>query len=124
MNSVIIKSSIIICLASIVVVSACTSQKKIEYVFPDAMAKPIQEEYAKMSEKGRVLYELNCASCHTKKINGKMVIPDFTEEQMGAYSIRIANEIHEDKVSEARVSAEELNLITYFFTYKKKNKTK
>lgn len=115
---------IIITVISAVIISACVSQKKIEYVFPSEMAMPIQEEYARLSEKGRVLYEINCASCHTQKMKGKTVIPDFTEEQMGAYSIRIANEIHEDKVSEARVSAEELNLITYFFTYKKKNKTK
>lgn len=122
MKSGSIYNSIIVFFVSVVIISACTSQKKITYVFPDEMAKPIQEEYARLSEKGRVLYEINCASCHTKKVKGKMVIPDFTEEQMGAYSIRIANEIHEDKVSEARVSAEELNLITYFFTYKKKNK--
>lgn len=119
-----IRSIIVMLFVSVLVISACTSQKKIVYVFPDEMAKPVQEEYEQLSEKGRVLYEINCASCHTKKIRGKMVIPDFTEEEMGAYSIRIANEIHEDKVSEARVSAEELNLITYFFTYKKKNTEK
>ena len=117
-----IYKSIVVFFVSLIVISACTSQKKVTYVFPDAMSKSTQEEYERLSEKGRVLYEINCASCHTKKVKGKMVIPDFTEEQMGAYSIRIANEIHEDKVSEARVSAEELNLITYFFTYKKKNK--
>lgn len=103
------------------IMNACTSQKKIVYAFPDAMAKPIQEQYAVMCEKGRVLYELNCAGCHTKKIKGKMVIPDFTEEELGAYSIRMANATHEENVSETRVSAEELNLITYFLTYKKKN---
>jgi cbb3-type cytochrome oxidase cytochrome c subunit len=124
MNSVIIKSSIIICFISVIVISACTSQKKIVYVFPDAMSKPVQDEYTRLSEKGRVLYELNCAGCHNKKVKGKTVIPDFTEEEMGAYSIRIANAIHEEKVSEERVSAEELNLITYFFRYKKKAVTK
>src|SRR6478735_4687229 len=117
-----IYKSIVVFFVSLIVISACTSQKKVTYIFPDAMSKSTQEEYERLSEKGRVLYEINCASCHTKKVKGKMVIPDFTEEQMGAYSIRVANEIHEDKVSEARVSAEELNLITYFFTYKKKNK--
>lgn len=116
-----IRSVLVMFCVSIIIISACTSQKKVTYVFPDAMAKPVQEEYYRLSEKGRVLYEINCASCHNKKVKGKTVIPDFTEEQMGAYSIRIVNEIHEDNVSEARVSAEELNLITYFFTYKKKN---
>lgn len=122
MNSRNVCNSIVVLFVSIVIISACRSQKKIVYVFPDAMSQPVRDEYQRLSEKGRVLYEINCASCHTKKVKGKMVIPDFTEEQMGAYSIRIANEIHEDKVSEARVSAEELNLITYFFRYKEKSK--
>lgn len=113
---------IILIVFSAIIITACTSQKKVTYVFPEAMAQPIQDEYERLSEKGRVLYEINCASCHTKKVKGKMVIPEFTEEELGAYSIRIANEIHEDKVSEERVSAEELNLITYFFRYKKNNK--
>ena len=106
---------------SVLVISACSTQKKTVYVFSDAMSKPTQEEYERLSEKGRILYEINCASCHTKKVSGKTIVPDFTEEEMGAYSIRIANEIHEDKVSEALISAEELNLITYYFMFKQKN---
>jgi hypothetical protein len=48
-------------------------------------------------------------------------VPDFTEEQLGAYSIRVANAKHEEQVSESNVSAEELALITTYLTYKKKN---
>lgn len=122
MNSSSIYNCIALFFVSVIIISACTSQKKVTYVFPDAMSQPVKDEYQRLSEKGRVLYEINCASCHTKKVKGKMVIPDFTEEQMGAYSIRIANADHEEQVSEERVNAEELNLITYFFRYKKKNK--
>lgn len=111
---------IILC-SSVFVINACTSQKKAVYVFPDAMAKPIQDQYTLLCEKGRVLYEMNCASCHNKKVKGKTVIPEFTEEELGAYSIRIANATHEEQVSEARVSSEELTLITYFLTYRKKS---
>ena len=103
------------------VMNACTTQKRIVYEFPDAMPKPVQAEYTRLSEKGKILYEINCASCHNKKVKGKTIIPDFTEEEMGAYSIRIANAVHEEQVSEERVTAEELNLITYFFRYKKKS---
>jgi len=106
---------------SLSVMNACTTQKKTVYVFPDAMPTPVQAEYTRLSEKGRVLYEINCASCHNTKVKGKTVIPDFTEEEMGAYSIRIANAVHEEQVSEERVTAEELNLITYYFRYKKKS---
>lgn len=115
---------IIITVVSIILVSACATQKKIEYVFPDIMSKPVQDEYTRLSEKGRVLYEINCAACHNKKVKGKTVIPDFTEEEMGAYSIRIANAVHEELLPEERLTAEDLNLITYFFRYKKKAVTK
>jgi hypothetical protein len=111
---------ILFCIAFFI--DACTSQKKITYEFPDAMSGPVQAEYTRLCEKGRVLYEINCASCHTKKVKGKMILPEFTQEQLGAYSIRIANATHEEKVSEERVSAEELTLITYFLTYSKKTK--
>lgn len=111
---------ILFCIAFFI--DACTAQKKITYEFPDAMSEPVQAEYTRLCEKGRVLYEINCASCHTKRVKGKMILPEFTQEQLGAYSIRIANATHEEKVSEERVSAEELTLITYFLTYSKKTK--
>ena len=96
-------------------------KEKQVYEFPEAMAQPIRDEYKKLCEKGRILYEINCATCHNKVVKGKQFVPDFTEEQLGAYSIRIANPKHEERVSEANVSAEELVLITAYLTYKKKN---
>lgn len=101
-----------------------TAQKKnvkVEYEFPEAMARPVREQYLKLAEKGRVLYEISCARCHNSLVKGKLQIPDFTEDQLGAYSIRIANPKHEEHVSESSVSAEELTLISTFLTYKKKN---
>lgn len=94
---------------------------KVEYEFPEAMAQPIREQYLKLAEKGRVLYEISCARCHNSLVKGKLLIPDFTEDQLGAYSIRVANPKHEEHVSESNVSAEELTLISTFLTYKKKN---
>ena len=95
-------------------------QKEV-YEFPEAMAQPVRDEYTKLCEKGRILYEINCAKCHNSLVKGKTIVPDFTEEQLGAYSIRIANAKHEEQVSESNVSAEELALITTYLTYKKKN---
>lgn len=102
--------------------AAQKKQVKIEYEFPEAMAQPVRDQYLKLCEKGRVLYELNCAKCHNTVLKGKILIPDFTEEQLGAYSIRVANARHEEHVSETNVPAEELALISTFLTYKKKNK--
>lgn len=91
------------------------------YEFPAAMAQPVRDQYLVVCEKGRILYNISCAKCHTSKVDGKEVIPNFTEEQLGAYSIRVANEKHEMNVSEENVSAEDLSLITAYLTYKKKS---
>lgn len=101
--------------------SYAREKQKEVYEFPQAMAQPVRDEYTKLCEKGRILYEINCAKCHNTIVKGKNIVPDFTEEQLGAYSIRIANVKHEEQVSESNVSAEELALITTYLTYKKKN---
>ena len=114
--------TILILISGICCITVYAREKQKEvYEFPDAMAQPVRDEYTKLCEKGRILYEINCAGCHNKLVKGKKIVPDFTEEQLGAYSIRIANPKHEERVSETEVSAEELALITTYLTYKKKN---
>jgi hypothetical protein len=114
----------VIVLGIIAMQSYAREKQKEVYEFPEAMAQPIRDEYTKLCEKGRILYEINCAKCHNTIVKGKKIVPDFTEEQLGAYSIRIANAKHEEQVSESNVSAEELALITTYLTYKKKNTKK
>lgn len=117
-----IKLTISAILLGIVCMQSYAREKQKEiYEFPEAMAQPVRDEYTKLCEKGRILYEINCSGCHNTIAKGKKVVPDFTEEQLGAYSIRIANAKHEEHVSESNVSAEELALITTYLTYKKRN---
>lgn len=102
----------------------CLAQQKhhkVSYEFPEQMAQPVRDEYRKLCDKGQALYQVSCAKCHNLKEKGKEIIPDFTEEQLGAYSIRVANAQHEEMVSEMIVPAEELALITTFLTYKMKS---
>jgi len=94
------------------------------YEFPAEMGLPVQKQFLVLCEKGRILYEMSCSKCHNTKVKGKNVVPDFTIEQLGAYSIRVANKQHEVNVAEETVSAEELALITTYLTYKKKNSVK
>lgn len=91
------------------------------YEFPVEMGQPVRNQFLVLCEKGRILYDINCGKCHNTQEKGKVIIPDFTIEQLGAYSIRVANQKHEMNVSEENVSAEELALITTYLTYKKKN---
>jgi hypothetical protein len=80
--------------------------------------------YAEICAKGKILYDLNCAKCHTTKVRRKEIIPDFKEEQLNGYALRISNAKHEETLPDEQVSAEELGQITTFLKYKVKNKIK
>lgn len=95
---------------------------KISYEFPPEMSEPIRVEYLKQWEKGKVLYELNCAQCHTTGKGKRAVVPDFTPEQLKGYELRVSNPKHEIDIPETKVTTEELGLIMTFLYYKKKNK--
>lgn len=101
----------------------CFAQKnkKVAYEFPAAMAPAIQVEYAKQCDKGLILYNINCAKCHNTVVKGKQVIPDFSQDQLIGYELRVKNARHESELPETTVSAEELGQIMTFLTYKKKN---
>jgi cytochrome c5 len=103
---------------------ACSTHKKVSYDFPPAMAANIKALYVEQCEKGKALYNKNCAHCHNTIVKGKTIIPDFTEEKLQGYSIRVANRKHELNMPDSIVTAEELALISTFLTYKKKNITK
>jgi len=100
---------------------ACTTSRKITYVFPDAMAEQIRSEYLKQCEKGRILYDINCAKCHTTTVNRKAIVPDFEPEKLIGYELRVKNAEHENNLPETAISSEEFGLIMTFLSYKKKN---
>jgi mono/diheme cytochrome c family protein len=95
--------------------------KKAAYSFPPTMSAPIRDEYAKLCDKGQILYEENCAKCHNVRVKGKLVIPDFTQEQINGYEIRVGNAKHEGALTDEAITSEELGLISTFLLYKKKS---
>lgn len=114
----------ILLLLTIVVVlfTACvTSQPPVTYSFPEAMAEPVKNEFTKVCDKGRILYDINCAGCHNIKKGRRELIPDFTPEQLKGYELRVSNAQHEENMPDEKVTAEELSLISTFLLYKKKN---
>jgi hypothetical protein len=100
---------------------ACSTSKNVAYELPAEMSESVKIEYAKQCEKGKILYDINCAKCHNKKVKGKVVIPDFTHDQLLGYELRAANPKHIANIEEDKVTAEELGLIMTFLTYKKKS---
>ncbi|MDI9341394.1 MAG: hypothetical protein QM534_12565 [Sediminibacterium sp.] len=101
--------------------SFCTVQKNVTYVFPEAMKPEVKEGYRVQCDKGQRLYHLNCGSCHTRKEGLKMYVPDFKEEQLKGYELRVTNAPHERNLPDEQVTEEELGLIMTFLRYKKPN---
>ena len=99
----------------------CATQKNTAYQFPAEMSPTAKTEFTKQCDKGKMLYQVNCAGCHTTKVKGKEIIPDFSAEQLEAYELREKNAQHEKSIPETKVSAEDLGLIMTFLSYKKKN---
>jgi hypothetical protein len=96
-------------------------QQKIPYEFPAEMLPEVQKEYIKLFDKGRILYQMNCSSCHSSFKKRKEIIPDFTLDQLNGYAVRVSNPRHEENLPETQVTPEELGLITTFLVYKKRN---
>jgi hypothetical protein len=99
----------------------CQSQKKLAYELPEAMLPHVKTMYIPICDKGKILYDLNCARCHNTKVKGKQIIPDFNPEQLTGYTLRVANAQHEKNMPDTLVTEEELGIIMTFLNFKKKN---
>lgn len=99
----------------------CKIKQDIPYEFPDAMIASAKIEFAKQCDKGKILYDINCAKCHNTVQRRKELIPDFTIEQLTSYEIRVSTPEHESNIPEMMLTAEELGYIMTFLSYKKKS---
>ena len=114
------KQTIFLIALSGICVSAL-AQKHMKYEFPENMPEHIKSDYLEQCKKGKILYEINCAKCHTSSVGRKKIIPDFTSAQLINYELRIQNPKHTNNITESTVNTEELAMIITFLTYKKKN---
>lgn len=79
----------------------------------------IRGDFDEQFERGRILYNGNCGGCHNLKINGRMVVPDFSLPQLLDYEMRMQYAAHGDRLSEARVSKEELDDIQVYLRFRR-----
>lgn len=112
---------LILIFLSCIVLMHCKVPQEVPYELPVAMIPTAKIEYAKQCDKGKILYDINCAQCHTTTLKRKKIIPDFSIEQLTAYEIRVSTPEHESNIPETTVSAEELGYIMTFLSYKKKS---
>lgn len=99
----------------------CKTKQEVSYEFPDAMLPHVKEQYKAQWERGKILWDQNCSRCHNTKVKGKVIIPDFREDQLKGYELRITNARHESELTDSLVTEEELGVIMTFLRYKKKN---
>jgi len=97
------------------------SPPKVTHDFPSEMKPEVKEQYIVLWEKGKILFDLNCAKCHMVKQGRKLLYPDFSPGQIKGYEIRIQNAQHEMSLLEETITPEELGLVSTFLTYKTKN---
>ena len=108
-------------LVLVLILSMCKAKQEVMYDFPDAMLPHVKEQYKAQWERGKILWDQNCARCHNTKVKGKTIVPDFREDQLKGYELRIANARHESELSDSLVTEEELGVIMTFLRYKKRN---
>jgi uncharacterized protein YicC (UPF0701 family) len=98
--------------------------KSINYNLPDdslSMNDSAKKEFVKSFDKGQIVYNLICAKCHNKIVNGLEVVPDFSLPQLMDYEIRIQYPIHQERLSPENLSATELDDVVNYLRYKKKS---
>ena len=116
------KRKIILALISGSIGAGCIVHKdRVAYEFPTAMSETVRVDYIKQWQKGKALYDINCAGCHNTTSKGRTIIPDFSQEKLVGYELRVSNARHENSMPDTKVTAEELGLIMTFLSYKKKN---
>src|SRR5574343_1220667 len=101
--------------------TACVSNKLARVELPSMMSDSLKKVTQEQCNKGMALFIENCSPCHGGSDKRKS-IPDFSPEQLSNYEFRFANKKHEEQLSEAQLSQDELVQIITFLTYKRKNK--
>ena len=99
----------------------CATQKPDLYVYPQGIVPEKKAEFIQYCEKGKVLYGIHCAKCHSTTVAGKEVIPDFTPLQLDAYDMRLGFTKHQSALTERNIPEEELEKVIFFLSHKKPN---
>ncbi|MCX8079619.1 MAG: c-type cytochrome [Bacteroidia bacterium] len=100
--------------------TCCSRKFFVEPEFPKEMLPHVKEQYAEQWNRGKNLYAANCLKCHYVNAGRKKMVPDFTEDQLKGYALRISNQKHESALPDSLVSEEDLITIMTFLRYKKK----
>lgn len=97
------------------------AQKNVEYDMPeDSTAEASKRAFIKQFKQGKILYNISCAQCHTVKEGRKEIIPDFSVPQLIDYEMRFYYPEHQERLTDTKITDEEMTRIILFLKYKKK----
>jgi hypothetical protein len=110
---------IIRCLLICILFPACASKQKVEYDIPAHYTPQARENAIDWFEKGKVLYKIDCASCHGIYKKGKDSVPNFTKTQIDNYNAMYIKGDPKNHSVASNLSPEQLYYILTFLRLRK-----
>jgi hypothetical protein len=102
--------------------TGCASEKKTEYNIPPDYTPKARQAAIEKFEKGKVLFKINCASCHGIYEKGKETVPNFTKIQIDNYNAMFIKGDPKNHSVAAKLSQEQLNYILNFLRLRRVEK--
>jgi hypothetical protein len=102
--------------------AGCASNKKVEYDIPPHYTEQARENAIDWFEKGKILYKVDCASCHGIYEKGKDSVPNFTKTQIDNYNAMYIKGDPKNHSVASKLSPEQLYYILTFLRLRKVEK--
>ena len=96
---------------------SCSTYKEPAYSPPEAARDKEKPFFTQRFAEGKILYNNTCTNCHTSKVYKEKGPPLFTLEQLEAYSIRISNDTHSEKLNAKDLTDQELSKILFYLRF-------
>lgn len=97
----------------------CKSPAVLPFQYPDDLPETDKKQFTTQFYEGEKLYAMHCAGCHNIKLKNRDSIPTFSLPQLMDYEIRFQYPVHQDSMTEEKISPQELDEITLFLRYRK-----
>lgn len=111
----------VILIFQIAFVNESAAQKNAEFDMPaDSVAESSKQAFIKQFKQGKILYNITCARCHNFKEGRKEIVPDFSMPQLMDYEMRFYYPEHQERLTDTKITDEEMNRIILFLRFKKK----
>jgi Cytochrome c553 len=105
----------------LLVLTQCTTQRKVEYNIPDNYEGETRKNLIRMLDEGQKLYKINCSRCHGIFTKGKDSIPNFSKTQIENYRTAVIMDDPKNHAVAQRIRPEDLDLILQFLTFRKQS---